>query len=614
MITSYFLDKNIPGKIVEEPFKNFCHNRNFALKACIGMSDFVLLMDADMMLQILNFNKNNLVLFDSFRILQGNDNFYYQNTRIVRNNGMYDYKGVTHEYLNTPPTNTMGSIIKSELFILDIGDGGSKQNKFERDIGLLTQGILDEPLNERYYFYLANSYFDHGDFEKAIEIYKKRIDLKGWNQEVWYSYYRTGLCYKSMGRIADAVFVWLNAYDYLPCRVENLYEIVKHYRDISKHKLSDLFYKLAIESIKKTDNQIDHFLFLQKDIYDFKLDYEYSIIASYVGIKCINNQVISILNKSNDHGVNRNLLSNMKFYKNILNPLRTVKLDETIHLDVNGENTKFLSSSSCLLQNPGDASYFLNVRYVNYFITDKGGYIGCDKHIITHNKYVELSYDFETIREKHFDVVYEDRRYIGIEDIRIFEDLEEENIKFIGIGLLKNNKIGMVCGNYDPTKDALQANELSCSFKGKDCEKNWSAVNYQGSTHIVYSWCPLRICKINFETNCIEFVKEIEMPKIFSDVRGSTSGFKYNKEIWFVAHLVSYESPRHYYHLIVVFDENMKLLRYSAPFKFEGDPIEFCLSIIVEDAKVLINYSTWDRTTRIGIYHKTYIDSVVKYF
>ena len=82
-------------------------------------------------------------------------------------------------------------------------------------------------------------------------------------------------------------------------------------------------------------------------------------------------------------------------------------------------------------------------------------------------------------------------------------------------------------------------------------------------------------------------------------------------EYWFITHIVSYESPRHYYHVIVVFDATMNLLRYSAPFKFEGDPIEYSLSIVVEDDRVLINYSTWDRTTRIGVYDKKYIDSIL---
>ena len=84
-------------------------------------------------------------------------------------------------------------------------------------------------------------------------------------------------------------------------------------------------------------------------------------------------------------------------------------------------------------------------------------------------------------------------------------------------------------------------------------------------------------------------------------------------EIWFVVHIVSYESPRHYYHMFVVFDEDMNFLRYSAPFKFEGQPIEYCLSVVVEHERVLVNYSEWDRSTKIGVYDKKYIDSIIKY-
>ena len=125
-------------------------------------------------------------------------------------------------------------------------------------------------------------------------------------------------------------------------------------------------------------------------------------------------------------------------------------------------------------------------------------------------------------------------------------------------------------------------------------------------------------------------VEKKEMPNFFKMIRGSSCGFKYSRkisentngnisieitddELWFVTHIVSYENPRHYYHIIAIFDSDMNLLRYSAPFKFEGEPIEYSLSIIVEDERVLINYSTWDRTTRVGIYDKKYIDSIVKY-
>jgi hypothetical protein len=65
--------------------------------------------------------------------------------------------------------------------------------------------------------------------------------------------------------------------------------------------------------------------------------------------------------------------------------------------------------------------------------------------------------------------------------------------------------------------------------------------------------------------------------------------------------------------IFVVFDENMQLLRYSAPFKFEGEPIEYSLSVVVEDDRVLMNYSTWDRTTKVCVYDKDYIEGLLKY-
>ena len=134
IITDYFKEKNIPGKVVIETFKNFEHNRTVALRQCAGMADYILLMDADMVLQPGKFNKENLKDYDLYYIFQGNDDFYYQNARIVKNGYDISYKGVTHEYLNFPNSYRKFILPKDSLFILDIGDGGCKSNKFERDI------------------------------------------------------------------------------------------------------------------------------------------------------------------------------------------------------------------------------------------------------------------------------------------------------------------------------------------------------------------------------------------------------------------------------------------------------------------------------------------------
>lgn len=620
IIKEFFDSKNIKGSVVCEPFKNFAHNRNFALQSCLGMSDFILLLDADMVLNVRNFNKKMLVEYDVCNILQGNDNFYYQNTRILKNNGLFTYIGVTHEYISTPSGTRTLSLKKDELFISDLGDGGCKSDKFERDVRLLEEAIKLEPNHDRYHFYLANSYLDLGNTEKAIENYEKRIQIGGWVQEVWYSYYKLGHCHKKMGNIEKAINSWMDGYNFYPQRIENLYEIIYHYRVISKHKLANLFYQAAKDMVNLNLNR-DEYLFLHNDVYTYKLDNEYTIIACYLGVKNINNEVVKIMNRCNDSGIKDNLLRNMKFYKDILKPSHVLNFDDTIEKDVNGKMIKFRSSSSCLIPKNDKTGYLLNVRYVNYYIDNGGGYLDCNDHIITLNRFIELTNDYIVINDKYFEITDPTRRYVGIEDVRIFNDVNTQELLFIGTGQHQNNNLGIVYGKYDtePSNKILEFKELKASFVDNSCEKNWVYVDYKKATHIIYKWCPLQICEIDKDKNLINLVEEKQMPKIFNRTRGSTCGFKYlNKqtnqnEIWFILHIASYEQPRHYYDMFAVFDESLNLLKYSAPFKYEDVPIQYCIGLVVKDESVMINYSTWDRTTRIGIYNKKNIDSIIKY-
>jgi glycosyltransferase involved in cell wall biosynthesis len=112
IIKAYFESKGIPGKIVEEPFVDFGYNRTFALEQCVDMkSDYILLMDADMVLQYgkefsLAALTTSLQLHDAHYVMQGSDKFQYRNVRIVRNRRGIKYWGVTHEYVDVPKGTT----------------------------------------------------------------------------------------------------------------------------------------------------------------------------------------------------------------------------------------------------------------------------------------------------------------------------------------------------------------------------------------------------------------------------------------------------------------------------------------------------------------------------
>ena len=606
-IKKFFDSKNISGLITSEPFKNFEYNRNFALKQCLKLNaEYILVLDADMILKIGNFDKSILNQYDGFTILQGNDMNYYYNIRIVKNIENIKYCGVTHEYLSTPSYFKIYEFKKNELFITDIGDGGSKSDKFERDIRLLTEGIKNEPDNVRYYFYLANSYNDTGKYEEAIKFYEKRIKMGGWLQEVWYSYYKIGSCYMNLNQPEKGIYWFLLGFDYFPERIENLYNVIKYYRYANKNKLAYHYCKIALDSIKNLD-EIDKYLFVSLDAYVWGLYYEYIIVAFYNGIKHIDNKMVNVFNNCPNQELINLTLSNIKFYDLKLIPTKVLDFSHKINVLINDENQEFQSSSPCIIKY--ENGYIMNIRMVNYSIFENGTYT-TQKNIISLNKKMELDNDFNVkssilINEKFCDILY-----IGVEDIKLYN--YKNNILYIGTGYHKNDKIGIVSNNYikldtDQSEGLENPIELHIpnTFPKTECEKNWVFVNDK----IIYKWFPLTIC--NLDDNYLEKIRDIKMPNIFKYVRGSTCASHFNDRYWFVCHIVSHEKLRQYYHILVVLDNNYELVKYSRLFKFEGESIEYCLGLIVEKDSVIMSYSTWDRTSKIAIYDFSYINNLM---
>ena len=85
---------------------------------------------------------------------------------------------------------TVGEIPTDIAYIDDVGDSGCKEDKFERDDRMLTEGLLEEPDNERYLFYLAHTKACEQKVDEARDLYKRRIAAGGWVEEVWYSLYQ----------------------------------------------------------------------------------------------------------------------------------------------------------------------------------------------------------------------------------------------------------------------------------------------------------------------------------------------------------------------------------------------------------------------------------------
>ena len=388
---------HITGVVVHKPFRDFGYNRSYALHECqthFPEADYLLLMDADMVLHSdiqldPTVFKNGLQERegDVYLLFQGSDHFFTKNPRICRNRAEYVYKGVTHEYLSSPNNAKMITMERSLLSIMDMGDGGSKADKFQRDIRLLEEGLEREPDNGRYMFYLGNSYKDSGHNEKAIDVYQRRIQVGGWNEETWLCYYNIGCCFQHLGNGPKALEAWLNAYEIIPTRLENLYKIVEHYRMTEKYKLAFFFYDMAKRILH--ENPHYDFLFTQRDVYEWRLDLQYTIMGYYVTdlikphhstyIRPLPITCMDLLTKQSVYGnydFFRNILQNYKFLQTpfLYSKKWTVPVPSLTNLIP--ENTEltidhFINSTPSLVRHLG--KLLLNVRFVNYRIEENTG-------------------------------------------------------------------------------------------------------------------------------------------------------------------------------------------------------------------------------------------------
>ena len=267
-IMKFFENRRVQGRLGFRKFDDFEKSRNNAMKMASGLSDYLLLLDADMIFNH-KISKEKLSK-DYYSIFQENGSIRYHNIRIVKNDGTFYYRGVTHEVIlsNRPVT---GDFLSDDVAnIIDLEDGGCKDNKLERDKKLLLTNLDDRETQSRYYFYLANTLTALGEKDEAVKYYLKRLEKGGWKQELWCCCYKLGCLYYLEKDYSRSTFYFLEAYHHDPSRVENLFYLVTFYNSTERKNIANIYLNLALDIIKTKDFSKGD-LFLEKLFYDVKV-------------------------------------------------------------------------------------------------------------------------------------------------------------------------------------------------------------------------------------------------------------------------------------------------------------------------------------------------------
>lgn len=617
-INNFFKEKNVLGTVYQDVWKNFGHNRTNSFKNAVDYckklnwnlaETYGLLLDGDMVLTpSSSFDKSSLDNEAGYLVLQKNIFLEYYNTRLVRLDQAWKCVGVTHEYWDCPDRIKTKIIPKNLLFISDIGDGGCKHDKFERDIKLLTEGIKKEPKNERYYFYLAQSYKDTQQHSKAIEFYKKRISLGGWLEEVWYSHYMIATIYAIEKNDKELEWWGNKAFELRPERVEPLYLMTKYFRTQGQYFKAIHYYQLG----HKIPFPSEDLLFIEPRLYEkHPFDYEYSIIHYYVYPKQRIEGLKFCIDYINNYPQEQsNVANNLQYYMPCL-------LNYGFKRELNLKKYEDFSASSISLFEAGE-EILANVRYVNYRIEHNGSYTmqlngnwSPYHNVCTKNALLRFNKNFEPIgepvllSEELCHPLRKDTNILGLEDLRLF--WSDDKLKGISTSreFSNNNTNSMVVCDYDLNTNSLKNLNILSSPNPTNCEKNWIPIEDK----IIYSWSPLSIGEI--KDNSLQITSLKDTPFYFKYLRGSSNVVKYKDHYWCIVHGVIHTQPRKYYHSIVILDKDLNLKNYSVPFYFEQLKIEYCLGLHINENYL---YATVSRNDSDPMIVKVHLSNVKELF
>jgi tetratricopeptide (TPR) repeat protein len=270
----------IPGRLHHRSWRDFGSNRTELLALARGTADHLLLLDADLTVEL---RGDLLALLDgnpaqesfSVEVRSPDESFSYWMPYLVRGDLPWFYRGRTHEYLTLDhPTVPMRQEV---LTLVDHADGANRADKFVRDLVLLDADIADEPQESRHHFYRARTLQALDRTREAVQAYRHCLTLPGWDEQVFSCHYQLGLLLAPTDWPA-AIAEHLTAWNLRPHRAEPLWALAAGLRERGEHHAAELFAERGLALPEPDD-----ILFVESWIYHWGLLFEYSIASHWTG-------------------------------------------------------------------------------------------------------------------------------------------------------------------------------------------------------------------------------------------------------------------------------------------------------------------------------------------
>jgi glycosyltransferase involved in cell wall biosynthesis len=279
IIREYLAD--LPGELHERPWKDFGHNRSEALVFARGKADYILIMDADEVFEVPEGYRLPELVAEQYMVLhrhRSSGATAWELGTLVKASLPWRYEGVLHEHIACDEPHERVSLHGPVVWgYFDSARNVDPKKKYANDARVLEEALRDEPKNARYVFYLAQSYRDSDQLDKAREAYERRAAMGGWEEEVYYSLLQVAMLKQRTTRDPKGIVDgFLKAYQYRPSRSESLVELAAHHRSTHEWALAELFARAALAIPLPAD-----ILFVDSSAYEWRALDELAIATYY---------------------------------------------------------------------------------------------------------------------------------------------------------------------------------------------------------------------------------------------------------------------------------------------------------------------------------------------
>lgn len=262
--------QGIKGQLKRRPWVNFGVNRSQAFEFARGTADWLLLLDADMTVEIDPDFTPDLTR-DAYMLEMGGHDFSWHLPLFVRGNLLWESVGAAHAYSAIHNRRYEGT--PTDKIRITRQDSWNRQ-KAEWQGEVLEEQLEKNPNDARATFYLAQTYREL-DRPGALPLYQKRIEMGGFPEEVFYSAYRAALLIPSWDLRCQALVA---AWQLRPSRLEPLHAVIQGYNQLGMHHIAYLLGNVNVEQTKDV-------LFVHRNVWDWGMKFERSIAAYWVGNK-----------------------------------------------------------------------------------------------------------------------------------------------------------------------------------------------------------------------------------------------------------------------------------------------------------------------------------------